>query len=121
MSAFNQLRTLRGLLESCQNQPMRVLIVFHPAYDGEAADAVWLVDSPASRRWFSDHQEKLHHSSAIFLPKMARAVVQDAQEHHPDWTEIEALGVTLDQEELATMREEGRLTPTSQGFRLARP
>lgn len=99
---------------------MKVLVVFDPAYDGEAAGAVWIVDSPANRHWFSDHQKKLHPNSAIFSAKTAQAVVWDAQEHHPDWTELEAVGLTLDQEDLAAMREEGSLTLTPQGFRLVR-
>ena len=99
---------------------MKVLIVFDPAYGGEVADAVWIVDSPANRRWISDHREKLHPNSAVFFAKAGQAVAWDVQEHHPDWTEIEAVGLILDEEVLAAITEEGSLTPTAQGLRLLR-
>jgi len=99
---------------------MKVLLVFDPAYDGEAADAVWIVDSPANRRWFREHRERLNCNSALFSAKRVAAVAWDAQEHHPDWTELEAVGLSLDQEDIADMSEDGRLTPTSHGFQLVR-
>ena len=99
---------------------MRILLVFDPVFEGEAADAVWIIDTPANRHWFVEHQAKLDPNSAIFSSIEAQAMVWEVQEQHPAWTEMEVVGLAIDSEDLASLSEDGSVTLTEGGFRLLR-
>jgi hypothetical protein len=105
---------------------MQVSIIFDPAFDGETDEAVWIIDSPANRRWF-ERQHGPDVESALFsvgrYPDMDGAVVNmiwNAQEHHPAWWAITVIGVDLTATVARELREEGLLTETPDGFKLDR-
>ncbi len=106
---------------------MKVAVIFDPAFDGDAADAVWIVDTPANQQWFASHLPEIESNSAIFpmgrYPSIASAAVQmiwNAQNHHPRWNEIEAVGVALTPEIIADLKPDGALAETRTGFTLTR-
>lgn len=103
---------------------MQVRVIFDPAYDGPAGDAVWIIDTPANQSWFARRQG-LDEGSAVFsadrYDSLESAVVHmiwNAQQHHPKWKTIEVLGTGLSASIAATLRDEGRVAATPGGFRL---
>ena len=125
---------------------MRVFLIFEPAYDGEAPDAVWISDTAPNREWFEGNLPRLDAQSAIFpipcdmLDTVIRSVtdrnnlgwryettetaaiqmVWNVQDHHPEWTEITVTGVPLTPKIAADLKDGGLLAPTAAGFRLTR-
>ena len=106
---------------------MKVAVILDPAFDGNAADAVWIVDTPANQQWFASHLPSIESNSSIFpmghYPSVAAAAVYmiwNAQDHHPLWNEIEAVGVDLTPEIIADLQADGALAETRTGFSLTR-
>jgi hypothetical protein len=105
---------------------MQVLVIFDPAFDSPAGEAVRIVDTPANQSRFA-RRKGLDEGGAIFSPDRHdgpdRVVVhriRDAQLHHPDWRTIEVIGTPLSASIAATLRDDGRVTSTPVGFRLDR-
>lgn len=104
---------------------MLVLVIFDPAFDGPAGEAVRIVDTPANRSWFA-RQQALDEGAIFSLDRCDGpdgAVVHmiwNAQLHRPDWETIEALGTPLSASIAETLREDGVVTATPAGFHLDR-
>ena len=105
-----------------QTGRMLVLVIFDPAFDGPAGEAVWIVDTPANRSWFV-RQRALDEGGAIFSldrrdgPDGAVVhMIWNAQQHHPDWKTIEALGTPLSA--ATSRRPSGRTASSRRRLRL---
>lgn len=105
---------------------MEISIIFDTAFHGQAAGAVWIVESDENRGWF-EKQSDLDAGSAMFTPeggKIGREAILrsiwNVQEHYPAWSRISVNGVILTQELSSELRDEGNLTGTGKGFVLAR-
>jgi hypothetical protein len=105
---------------------MKISIIFDTAFQGQAAGAVWIVESEENRRWF-ERQTNLDDLSAVFTPEcgeIGRAAilrsVWNVQEHYPDWSRIDVCGVELTDEVSNDLRIEGKVIETVEGFALAR-
>lgn len=106
---------------------MKVLVIFDPTYEGEAADAVWISDSPANRCWFSSWSDRIDANSAVFdadryrsPAEAAASIIWSVQEHHPGWIEIEVIGVGLAPALASDLGGETTAEVTRSGFRLIR-
>lgn len=105
---------------------MEISIIFDTAFRGEAAGAVWIVESAENRQWF-EQQPALDEWSAVFTPE-GGAIGRDAilrsiwnvQEHYPEWSRISVLGAALTDELSTDLLDEGAVFETEQGFSLAR-
>lgn len=105
---------------------MEISIIFDTAFQGQAAGAVWIVESEENRWWF-ERQTNLDDWSAVFTPdggEIGRAAivrsVWNVQEHYPDWSRIDVCGVALTDEVSNDLRIEGKVIETGEGFSLAR-
>ena len=106
---------------------MKVAVIFDPAFDGDAADAVWIIETASNQRWFDAHVPELDRNSSIFstdryltVESCAVHMIWNAQDHHPAWGEIEVIGVALSPELAEGLNAEGRLVTTQRGFTLER-
>ncbi|MBM7407554.1 MULTISPECIES: hypothetical protein [Sphingomonas] len=105
---------------------MEISIIFEPAFQGQKAGAVWIVESDENRRWFKK-QSDLDAGSAIFTPE-GREIGHEAilrsiwnvQEHYPDWSRITVSGVVLTNELSRELRDEGDMMEMEEGFALVR-
>jgi hypothetical protein len=109
-----------------QNARMEISIIFEPAFQGQKAGAVWIVESDVNHRWFKT-QSNLDAGSALFAPEGGEIgheailrSVWNVQEHHPDWSRITVSGVVLTNEVARELRDEGNIMGTEEGFALVR-
>jgi hypothetical protein len=105
---------------------MKISIIFDPTFQGQTTSAVWIIESDENRRWF-ERQTHLDEGSAIFTPEGAevgRAAilrsVWNVQEHYPNWSQIDVIGVVFAGELSSDLRNEGRIIETDMGFSLVR-
>ncbi|MBB3909626.1 hypothetical protein [Sphingomonas desiccabilis] len=109
-----------------QNARTEISIIFEPAFQGQKAGAVWIVESDENRRWFKK-QSDLDAGSALFAPEgkeighgaILRSV-WNVQEHYADWSRITVSGVVLTNELARELRDEGNIVGTEEGFALVR-
>jgi hypothetical protein len=109
-----------------QTADMEISIIFDTAFQGDAAGAVWIVESPQNRQWF-EQQAALDEWSAVFTPEggaIGRAAILrsiwNVQERYPEWSRITVSGVALTDDLTADLVDEGAVIKTEQGFSLAR-
>jgi hypothetical protein len=113
---------------------MRLVISFDPNYGSrepaELGDAFWLVESTPNRTlaqvaWDTG---STHFNSAIFGPQSVPATAEeavdrfdDADLHHPTWTEIAFTGVALSSEIEQRLADRDLIAiPTDDGFLVRR-
>ncbi|MGO9768708.1 MAG: hypothetical protein ACLPSW_03980 [Roseiarcus sp.] len=106
---------------------MEVTVIFDPAFRGRTGRAVWIVDTPANRRWFATQPDR-DPNSALFSADLyatadeaATHMIWNAQEHHPAWDQITVIGVVLTPAITAAFQAEGAISSTPTGFLLKRP
>lgn len=101
---------------------MKVLVLFDPHYNGDPADAVWIIESAENRKWFEAHAQSFDQNSAVFKADIDLiTILSDVFEHHPMWTEIDVQGQSLTKEVADDIASDAVATIAEEGFRLSRP
>lgn len=108
---------------------MKVALILDQEADEDAvagAQAYWLVASPSNRSLAKRLRETGAYdvNSAVFdgeryasLTDAVLGVLDNIDEHHPEWTEVEAVGAALNGALVAALAELGfRAASTRQGF-----
>jgi hypothetical protein len=113
-----------GLARRTEDNRMEVGVIFEPAFQGTAGSAVWIVDSPDNRKWFTTRSD-LDGQSAVFFPEGGEVgpaailrAIWNVQEHYPDWSQIGVRGVNLTAELVVALRGEGTTKEIEGGFAL---
>jgi hypothetical protein len=113
---------------------MKVVVVFDLAFgerdDADLGDAFWLIDSPCNRALATRMWEArvTNSNSAVFEPMphltpddAVLGRFEDADLHHPGWTEMAFLGMPLNPTLRRKLAEQGcEVAPTLTGFTLRR-
>jgi len=109
---------------------MKVTVILDPAYglsnDEIPTPAYWIVDSSVNRALAGrmHRRSAANPNSAVFdgslfmsLTDAALGIFPSVAEHHGCWTEMEFIGVGLNDQITASLAGEGvRLAPTQAGF-----
>ncbi|WP_423141706.1 hypothetical protein ACOYW6_12890 [Parablastomonas sp. CN1-191] len=100
---------------------MKVLVSFSDHFDGQIADAAWLIESQSNRGWLKGHWSLLDPNSATFRSDADVSDILDSVfEHHPNWTEIVVQHVMLTPDIEASFGPGTILSRTTDGFTVNR-
>ena len=105
---------------------MNVTVIFDPGFRGQSDRAVWIVDTPANREWFSAQPDRDPNSALFSAAHYATVddavsnIISNAQEHHPAWDQITVVGVELTPAIVAALEDGGPISATPTGFMLGR-
>lgn len=106
---------------------MEIHAIFDRQYSGHPGEAVWIIDSPANRRWFEEAKANLAPNSALFLAERYASVqmalcymIPGIKEHFPEWQRISVSGIAPAIPVPGELLDEGRWEVRQDGFVLHR-
>jgi hypothetical protein len=100
---------------------MKVIVSFAEHFDGEIADAAWLIESPRNREWVSTHWSQLDPNSATFRSDShVSDILDNVFEHHPNWTEVVVQNAALTSDDEASLGRHAKLARSKDGFTVSR-
>jgi len=100
---------------------MKVIVSFAEQYDGQIADAAWLIESPSNRKWINRHWSQLDPNSATFRSNAdVSDILDNVFEHHPNWTEVVVQNAALTSEVEASVGLSAKLARMRDGFTVSR-
>jgi len=105
----------------CDHRPMKVIVSFAEHFDGQIADAAWLIESPSNRKWINTHWSQLDPNSATFRSGSdVIDILDNVFEHHPNWTEVVVQNAGLTPRFEASLSLHAKLALTNDGFTISR-